>query len=88
MPIVKFRLNYSPYNAGETAGFDDATCERLIGRGVAAYLVTDTPAVMKDAPQITTATAGADAAGAPDDLDDVDADAGDDKGSRRGRRRG
>lgn len=36
MPLVKFTTIYAPYNAGETAGFDLATANRLVAEGVAA----------------------------------------------------
>jgi hypothetical protein len=32
---VTFVIGYAPYNAGETAGFDNDTAQRLVAEGVA-----------------------------------------------------
>jgi hypothetical protein len=38
MKLVKFLQPSLPYNAGEQAGFDDATAERLVKSGKAEYI--------------------------------------------------
>jgi hypothetical protein len=77
---VKFRAYSMPYGPGEVAFFEEKEAGRLINRGI-ADLVTDTPAVVADVPEVVTAEA--EIVGNGDALEDET-----DKPARRGKRRG
>lgn len=40
---VRFVHSHAPYNAGEVAGFDEATANRLIAAGVAVPYMPEVP---------------------------------------------
>ncbi len=42
---VRFVHSHAPYNAGEVAGFDEATANRLIATGVAVPYAPEPPEV-------------------------------------------
>jgi hypothetical protein len=35
MRVIRFKHNYPPYNAGETAGFADEMCDVFVAKGIA-----------------------------------------------------
>lgn len=52
MKVVKFIAKMSPYNVGETAGFEDERADEIVSRGAAVYVdaVETVEAVIDNSP--------------------------------------